>query len=84
MPRRLGCSPRIEVPERGSGATGNRGDPGVRGQMGGGHEVFTGDFGEDLCAGPDLDAGHRRQDLRTLRDGTLYEDPVPKNLPSAA
>ena len=25
--------------------------------------MFAGDFGEDSCAGPDADAGHRGQDL---------------------
>ena len=36
---------------------------GIGDQMGGGSEVLAGDFGEDACAGPDADAGHRGQDL---------------------
>ena len=46
------------TPDRGSGTTGDRCDPGVGGEMGGGREVFASDLGEDPCAGPDADAGH--------------------------
>ena len=50
-------------PGGGSGAAGDRGNSGVKGQMGGGSEMLAVDFGLDSCAGPDADAGHRCQDL---------------------
>lgn len=48
--------------DRGSGASGDRGEAVVSGEVTGGGEAFAGDFGEESGCGPDPDSGHAGQD----------------------
>lgn len=57
--------------DRGPGTAGDRGDAGVRSQVGGISEVLADDLGEDPCRGPDPYPGHRDQN-RVKRVG-LHE-----------